>query len=61
MLQVGESLENARRRFPRRVQWDDVILGVDRHSCYLAPDKKKRGREALAWIRTRKKARKEQD
>jgi len=60
-LQEGESLENALRRFKRKVQQEDVIKEVKRHSFYLKPGEKKRVKEALARKRSRKKARKEQD
>jgi small subunit ribosomal protein S21 len=60
-LQAGESLENALRRFKRKVQQEDVIKEVKRHSYYLKPGEKQRAKEALARKRSRKKARKEQD
>ncbi len=60
-LQEGESLENALRRFKRKVQTEDIIKEVKRHSFYLKPGERKRVKEALARKRSRKKARKEQD
>jgi small subunit ribosomal protein S21 len=36
-LQEGESLENALRRFKRKVQQEDIIKEVKRHSFYLKP------------------------
>lgn len=60
-IQEGESLENALRRFKRKVQQEDIIKEVKRHSYYLKPGEKKRAKEALARKRSRKKARKEQD
>jgi ribosomal protein S21 len=36
-LQEGESLENALRRFKRKVQTEDIIKEVKRHSFYLKP------------------------
>ena len=60
-LQDGESLENALRRFKRKVQQEDIIKEVKRHSFYLKPGEKKRAKEALARKRSRKKARKEQE
>jgi small subunit ribosomal protein S21 len=44
-IQEGESLENALRRFKRKVQQDDVIKEVKRHSFYLKPGEKKRVKE----------------
>ncbi len=60
-IQEGESLENALRRFKRKVQQEDIIKEVKRHSFYLKPGEKKRVKQALARKRSRKKARKEQD
>ena len=61
-VQEGEPLENALRRFKRKVQTEDMIKEeVKRHSFYLKPGEKRRVKEALARKRNRKKVRKEQD
>jgi small subunit ribosomal protein S21 len=60
-IQEGEPLENALRRFKRKVQQEDIIKEVKRHSYYLKPGEKKRVKAALARKRNRKKARKEAD
>jgi small subunit ribosomal protein S21 len=60
-VQEGEPLENALRRFKRKVQTEDIIKEVKRHSFYLKPGEKKRVKEALARKRNRKKVRKEQE
>jgi small subunit ribosomal protein S21 len=60
-VQEGEPLENALRRFKRKVQQEDIIKEVKRHSYYLKPGEKKRVKAALARKRNRKKARKEAD
>jgi small subunit ribosomal protein S21 len=60
-VQEGEPLENALRRFKRKVQTEDIIKEVKRHSYYLKPGEKRRVKAALARKRNRKKARKEQD
>jgi small subunit ribosomal protein S21 len=60
-LQEGESLENALRRFKRKVQTEDIIKEVRRHSYYLKPGEKKRVKQALARKRARKKTRREPD
>jgi len=60
-LQEGESLENALRRFKRKVQTEDIIKEVKRHSYYLKPGERKRVKQALAQKRARKKIRKEHD
>jgi len=58
-LQEGESLENALRRFKRKVQQEDIIKEVKRHSYYLKPGEKRRVKAALARKRNRKKNRRE--
>ena len=58
-LQEGESLENALRRFKRKVQSEDIIKEVKRHSYYLKPGEKRRVKQALARKRARKKVRRE--
>ena len=58
-IQDGESIENALRRFKRRVQQEDIIKEVKRHSFYLKPGEKKRIKQALARKRSRKKVRRE--
>jgi small subunit ribosomal protein S21 len=58
-LQEGETLENALRRFKRKVQQEDIIKEVKRHSFYLKPGEKRRAKQALARKRNRKKSRRE--
>ena len=60
-LQEGETLENALRRFKRKVQQEDIIKEVKRHSFYLKPGEKKRAKQALARKRNRKKNRREME
>ena len=60
-IQEGESLENALRRFKRKVQQEDIIKEVKRHSFYLKPGEKKRREEGLARMWSRKEAGTEQD
>jgi small subunit ribosomal protein S21 len=60
-LQEGETLENALRRFKRKVQQEDIIKEVKRHSFYLKPGEKKRVKQALARKRNRKKSRREME
>jgi small subunit ribosomal protein S21 len=61
IIQEGESLENALRRFKRKVQQEDIIKEIKKHSFYLKPGEKKRAKAALARKRARKKQRREQD
>jgi small subunit ribosomal protein S21 len=57
-IHEGESIENALRRFKRKVQQEDIIKEV-KHSYYLKPGEKKRIKQALARKRSRKKVRRE--
>jgi small subunit ribosomal protein S21 len=58
-LQEGETLDNALRRFKRKVQQEDIIKEVKRHSFYLKPGEKRRVKQLLARRRKRKKSRRE--
>ena len=60
-LQDGETLENALRRFKRKVQQEDIIKEIKKHSFYMKPGEKRRAKEALSRKRLRKKQRREQD
>ncbi len=58
-IQEGETLENLLRRFKRKVQQEDIIKEVKKHSFYLKPGEKKRVKQALARKRNRKKSRRD--
>ena len=60
-LQDGETLENALRRFKRKVLQEDIIKEVKRHAFYLKPGQKRRVKQALARKRARKKSRRDAD
>ncbi|HUV12397.1 MAG TPA: 30S ribosomal protein S21 [Acidobacteriota bacterium] len=55
IIQDGESLESALRRFKRKVQQEDIIREAKKHSYFLKPGEKKRLKQALAIKRARKK------
>ncbi len=55
----NESIESALRRFKRKVQQEDIIKEIKRHSFYMKPGDKKRAKQALARKRQRKKIRRE--
>ena len=59
-IQEGESIENALRRFKRKVQQEDIIKDIKKHSFYMKPGDKRRAKAALARKRSRKKSRREQ-
>ena len=54
-------MENALRRFKRKVMTEDIIKDVKRHSYYLKPGERRRVKQALAQKRARKKIRKDSD
>ena len=58
-VQDGESIESALRRFKRKVQQEDIIKDIKKHSFYLKPGDKRRAKQALARKRNRKKMRRE--
>jgi len=58
-IQEGEGLENALPRFKRKVQQEDIIKDVKRHSYYLKPGERRRVKQALARKRARKKNRRD--
>lgn len=60
-IQNGEALEGALRRFKRKVQQEDIIKEIKRHSYYLKPGEKKRVKQALARKRSRKKRSRDYD
>lgn len=61
IIQEGETLESALRRFKRKVQQEDIIKEIKKHSYYLKPGEKKRIKQALARKRNRKKRSKDMD
>ena len=56
-IQESESIESALRRFKRKVQQEDIIKDIKKHSYYLKPGDKRRAKQALARKRSRKKMR----
>ena len=58
-IQEGESIESALRRFKRKVQQEDIIKDIKKHSFYLKPGDKRRVKSALARKRSRKKMRRD--
>ena len=60
-VQEGESIENALRRFKRKVQQEDIIREVKRHAFFVPPGEKRRLKSALARKRNRKRFRRVMD
>ena len=58
-LHEGESIENALRRFKRKVLQEEIIKETKKHAFYLKPGETKRVKQALARKRARKKIRRQ--
>jgi len=58
-FQEGETMEDALRRFKRKVLQEDIFREVKKHSFYLKPGERKRVKQALARKRSRKKRRRD--
>ncbi len=61
VVQEGETLESALRRFKRKVQQEDIIMEIKKHSHYMKPGERKRVKAALARKRNRKKRSRDMD
>jgi small subunit ribosomal protein S21 len=61
IIQEGETLESALRRFKRKVQQEDIIKEIKKHSYYMKPGEKARMKQALARKRNRKKRSRDMD
>ncbi len=58
-LGEGETLEDALRRFKRKVLQEGIIQDVRRRAFYLKPGQKRRLKQVLARKRNRKKSRRD--
>ena len=61
VLDEGESLESALRRFKRKVQQEAIIKEIKKHSVYFKPGEKRRMKEAVARKRMRRRIKRERD
>jgi small subunit ribosomal protein S21 len=61
MIEEGESIESALRRFKRKVQQEAIIKEIKKHSVYFKPGEKKRMKEAMARKRMRRRMKREKD
>lgn len=61
VVEEGESLESALRRFKRRVQQEAIIKEIKKHSVYLKPGERRRLKEAQARKRMRRRLKRERD
>ncbi len=61
VVEDGESIESALRRFKRKVQQQAIIKEIKKHSIYYKPGEKKRMKAAQARKRMRRRMRRERD
>ncbi len=61
ILEEGESLESALRRFKRKVQQEAIIKEIKKHSVYFKPGERKRMKAAQARKRMRRRLKRERD
>jgi small subunit ribosomal protein S21 len=61
IVEEGESLESALKRFKRRVQQEAIIKEIKKHSVYYKPGEKRRMKDAQARKRMRRRLKRERD
>ncbi len=61
VIEEGESLESALRRFKRKVQQEAIIKEIKKHSVYFKPGEKRRMKQAQARKRMRRRIKRERD
>ena len=61
VVDQGESLESALKRFKRRVQQEAIIKEIKKHSVYYKPGEKRRMKAAQARKRMRRRMKRDKD
>jgi small subunit ribosomal protein S21 len=61
LVEEGESLESALKRFKRRVQQEAIIKEIKKHSVYFKPGERKRMKQAQARKRMRRRMKREKE
>lgn len=61
VVENGESIESALKRFKRKVQQEAIIKEIKKHAVYYKPGEKKRMKEIQARKRMRRRLRRERD
>lgn len=61
LIEEGESLESALKRFKRRVQQEAIIKEIKKHAVYFKPGERKRMKEAQARKRMRRRMKREKE
>jgi len=55
VVEEGESIESALRRFKRKVQQQAIIKEIKKHSVFYKPGEKRRMKDTLARKRMRRR------
>ncbi|MFB0564724.1 MAG: 30S ribosomal protein S21 [Candidatus Aminicenantaceae bacterium] len=61
VVEEGESLESALKRFKRKVQQEAIIKEIKKHSVYFKPGEKRRMKDAQARKRMRRRVKRERE
>lgn len=61
VVDEGESIEQALKRFKRKVQQEAIIKEIKKHAVYFKPGEKRRMKDAQARKRMRRRLRREKD
>ena len=61
VIDEGESIESALRRFKRKVQQEAIIKEIKKHSVYFKPGEKRRMKQAQARKRMRRRIKRERE
>ena len=61
VVEEGESIESALRRFKRKVQQQAIIKEIKKHSIYYKPGERRRMKAAQARKRMRRRMKRERD
>jgi len=61
VIEDGESLESALKRFKRKVQQEAIIKEIKKHSIYYKPGERRRMKEAQARKRMRRRMKRERE
>ena len=61
MVEDGDSIESALKRFKRKVQQEAIIKEIKKHSIYYKPGEKRRMKDAQARKRMRRRLKRERE
>jgi small subunit ribosomal protein S21 len=61
VVEEGESIESALKRFKRKVQQEAIIKEIKKHSIYYKPGEKRRMKDAQARKRMRRRLKRERE